>query len=583
MTGQDLPQDDNASRWQLQLLDRERRRGNGFVADAEERGQLPFHVGTRSGALSEAQPGERLAPADAVPYGLLDEEPGGEIDRVFALAAAAADIDREEAHLFRGDRSHVPGRESERGNALGWSRETGGVVHDGRVSALKLDQLLELLRRGAGVERAFQAFARGFLGQRRIREAEHVGAQDQADLAYRRRAFAAQHPDRFLRFERVPDGPAEWAAHVRDPAGRLASGGAGGVHERAAQSAGVFERLHEGAVPCFHVEDDRGRARRELLGQDGGHDQGEVLNGPRDVSQGVEDPVGGRGRIGLRKERGSDFREGLADPREIEVGPKAGDRRELVERAAGVAETPARHHADARSRGGDQRGENERDLVSDSSRRMLVHDRSEIRQIPAVSRIAHGFRQRRRLRGGETEDHRRHQEGGGLVLGDLSGDDAADQVCDLLLRQLLTLSLCAKDLVDASHPAFPRLSPMTRFSRRPLPPAFAEYIRTSTVSTIRSTDTGGVSNVAAPIDTVTGQGPCRMTAVTCSSSLRRTASASRASVCGSRTMNSSPPTRATMSLARRLLRMACAASTRTRSPVSCPNRSLTCLKSSRSR
>jgi hypothetical protein len=74
---------------------------------------------------------------------------------------------------------------------------------------------------------------------------------------------------------------------------------------------------------------------------------------------------------------------------------------------------------------------------------------------------------------------------------------------------------------------------------------------------------GLLERLAAPMETVTGHRPRRMTATTCASSFRRTTSASRGSVCGSSTTNLSPPRRATMSLTRRLFRMACAVSTRT--------------------
>src|SRR5205823_1472298 len=149
---------------------------DGSVADAEERGELPFHVGARSGTLSEAEVRERLPAADLVADVLLDEESGGEVDRVLALAAAAADVDREKAHLLRGDRSHVPRLQGERRNALVRGRNAGRIVHDGGISALKLDELLELPGRGAGVEGVFQRLASRLLVEGGIRKPKHVGS-----------------------------------------------------------------------------------------------------------------------------------------------------------------------------------------------------------------------------------------------------------------------------------------------------------------------------------------------------------------------------------------------------------------------
>ena len=218
-----------------------------------------------------------------------------------------------------------------------------------------------------------------------------------------------------------------------------------------AERARFVHRLQERAVPGLDVEDDPGRPRRELLGQDGRDDERDRLDRPRHVAQRVEDPVGRGDRVGLRKERGSDLRERLADARHIEVGSEARDRRQLVESAPGVAEPAARHHADARARRRDQWREDERHLVPHAARRVLVDHGREIREVPRLAGVAHGLGQRGGLRGREPEDHGRHEERGRLILGDLPGHDTLNQVGDLLARKLFAGALGPEDLVDRPH------------------------------------------------------------------------------------------------------------------------------------
>jgi hypothetical protein len=75
---------------------------------------------------------------------------------------------------------------------------------------------------------------------------------------------------------------------------------------------------------------------------------------------------------------------------DVEVDGEAGDRLELVERAARVAEAAARDHRHGHAAGRDERREADRDLVADAAGRVLVdlHAGHE-REIEHVARVAH--------------------------------------------------------------------------------------------------------------------------------------------------------------------------------------------------
>ncbi len=113
------------------------------------------------------------------------------------------------------------------------------------------------------------------------------------------------------------------------------------------------------------------------------------------------------------------------------------------------------------------------------------------------------------------------------------------------------------------------------------PEFFAEYIKVSAILMASLTSMGGLMNVTTPMLKVTGH-PCSCTSCV---SLSRIRSMKRRAafgpVSGSRIANSSPPSRATVSVSRMSFFMLCATACKSRSPTECPKRSLTALKSSK--
>ena len=98
---------------------------------------------------------------------------------------------------------------------------------------------------------------------------------------------------------------------------------------------------------------------------------------------------------------------------------EAGNRFELVERAAGVAETAARHlrHDDAARRG--DRREDDRDLVADAAGAVLADlDAGNVREVDALAGSHHRVGEPAGLLVGHAAQDDRHQQRRRLVVGD---------------------------------------------------------------------------------------------------------------------------------------------------------------------
>ena len=141
---------------------------------------------------------------------------------------------------------------------------------------------------------------------------------------------------------------------------------------RLGQHARLADVLHEGAGADLHVEHQRLGALGDLLRHDRAGDQRDRLDRAGDVTEGVELAVRGRevGAGGVDDRAGGG--RGSAAPRRAQRRSPAGDRLHLVERAAGVAQASAGglgHRGAAR---GDERAQDQRDLVADAAGGVLV-------------------------------------------------------------------------------------------------------------------------------------------------------------------------------------------------------------------
>ena len=143
---------------------------------------------------------------------------------------------------------------------------------------------------------------------------------------------------------------------------------------RLGEAPRVVDRLHERAVADLDVEHDRLRARGELLRHDRRGDQRELVDGRGDVAQRVQQLVGRDEVAGLADDRDADVPHLRDELVHRQLDAVAGDRLELVERAAGVAEAAAAHLPERDAARRDDRPDGERRLVADAAGRVLVDD-----------------------------------------------------------------------------------------------------------------------------------------------------------------------------------------------------------------
>ena len=288
-----------------------------------------------------------------------------------------------------------------------------------------------------------------------IREREQTGRGLEHELGQVGRPLAAHGRERLAHLERVADRGPERLVHVGEEADDVAAGLAPECEHQLGQAAGVLDRLHEGAPSDLDVEHDRLGAGGELLRHDRRGDQRDLVDGGGDVAQAVEGEVG-------RDELG-----GLADDREADlahlgdqllgrqVDPEAGDRLELVERAAGVPEAAAAHLPERDAAGGDDRADRERGLVAHPARRVLVDHLAPERgaEVDRLAASDHRVGQREGLAGREPAEVDGHAEGGHLVVGNVAARVAEDEVGDLPGRQLLAVPLALDQLGGRDHGA----------------------------------------------------------------------------------------------------------------------------------
>ena len=328
-------------------------------------------------------------------------------------------------------------------------RQFFGIGEAGGIAALRLDHGSEGAKGAAVLDGLLcKPLALGEVAA--PDEAQHVGGEREADLPEVGGSSALEHFHGFGDFERVADGRAQGHVHVGDDgrclSSRTLADGDHGTRERER----VVERLHEGAAARLDIEHDRRTACRELLAHDRGGDERNGVDRRRDVAQRIELLVSGRKLARLPDE---------GKPRLFYDGEKvfARERRlkarngfELVDGAARVAEAAPAHLGDAPARRRDDGAGDERRLVADAARRVLV-DRgaSKGREVDLVARGRHGERKRAHLllRHGAKADrheHRRH-----LIVGNLAFRESLDHGADLAFSKRLAALLLRDEIIHA--------------------------------------------------------------------------------------------------------------------------------------
>ena len=408
-------------------------------------GPSPVRIAART-ASSASRGGLLVAGVDrGEERGVLAEardvgEADGGVDVVGLAAAAAAELHHHEAERADVDRlDHAA---------------AGHLAADGRFGEVLLGRVEQVGRAAELDHHVREALGRGARVQRRVDlgvDADQLerGARElQRDLDQPRLARAvAQDVDRLAHLERVAGRAAEHLVHVGQQRRARQAGALGDLGDRAAQLGRLLARGHERARAGLDVHDQAVEPLGQLLGEDRGDDQRDRLDGAGGVAQRVQPPVGGRELGGLADDRAARVSDDRAEALELGARVVAGDRVELVERAAGVAEPAARDHRDERAAGGEQRREDQRDLVADAAGRVLVEHRAV--EVPRQDRagVAHRLRERHALGRLEVAEEDRHRERGGLAVGDAAVGDALDEEAQLVVGERAAVALAPDQLL----------------------------------------------------------------------------------------------------------------------------------------
>ena len=244
--------------------------------------------------------------------------------------------------------------------------------------------------------------------------------------------------------------PSGWLMSVTRAA-VAAPGGLAEVDADPGQLGRLRGLAHERPRAGLDVEQDAGGAAGELLAHHAGGDQGDVADRRRHVAEGVDRLVGGDqvGRLGGH---------GQPDPLHLveqlvgaEADPEAGDRLQLVEGPAGVAQPAPGQLDDLHAEGGGERAHDQGGAVGDAAGGVLVHRRpAEAAQVELVAGGDHGLGQGLGLAPGEPAQVPGHQERGHLVVGQLLAGVGEHEVAQLVAGDLATVPL-AGDQVDRPH------------------------------------------------------------------------------------------------------------------------------------
>ena len=211
----------------------------------------------------------------------------------------------------------------------------------------------------------------------------------------------------------------------------------------------------------LHIKNDGFRARRELFRHNGRCDQRQRVHRVGHIAQRIELLVRGRQIARLPHHGDADALDLCKELLRRERRPKAGDRFELIHRAAGVSETAPGHFchlaAERRRDGRDDK----RCLITYAAGGVLVCGQlTETAEVDRVAGAHHRVGKDRRFFVRHTAEEHRHSESGHLIVRHLARRIAADEETDLLLRQRQSFPLFV-DQINNTHRVPPYRCPLS--------------------------------------------------------------------------------------------------------------------------
>ena len=293
----------------------------------------------------------------------------------------------------------------------------------------------ESLPRRSAVKRALGGRASAGNICRHAAQHEQLGAERHGHLPQTLVARGAGEViDGLADLHRVAGGAAQHLIHV----GEQRRGGhpvaPRDVDDRSGQLAGLLHAGQECPRADLDVHHQGVQPGGELLGEDGADDQRDRLDRARRVADGVQTAVGGREPARLADDRAADAGHRRAQPAGVRSDVIAGDRLELVQRAARVAQAPPGDHRHRGPAGGHDRRQQQAHLVADAAGRVLVQHRAvDAGPVPLqdVARARHRAGQRHALVRRHAPQEDRHRQRAHLGVAHRAVGDARHQLLDL--------------------------------------------------------------------------------------------------------------------------------------------------------
>ena len=237
--------------------------------------------------------------------------------------------------------------------------------------------------------------------------------------------------------------------HVGDDSHRLPTVPPADGDHGLRQLPGAVQVLDEGAAAHLHVQHQLVGAGGQFLAHHAAGDQGDAGHGGRHIPQGIDLLIRGSHVGGLAGD-GHAHRVHIADELLLAEGhPETGDGLQLVDGAAGVAQTPPGHLGHAAAAGHDDGPDDQGGLVADAAGAVLVHlDALDAGKIDLIAGIRHHGGEVRGLPLGHSVEEDGHDQGRRLVVRQTPFTKLLYEEGQFFPGQLAMLGLSLDDVID---------------------------------------------------------------------------------------------------------------------------------------
>ena len=151
----------------------------------------------------------------------------------------------------------------------------------------------------------------------------------------------------------------------------------------------------------------------------------------------------------LADDGAADLADAAAERLGIGRGVVPGNGFELIDRAAGVAESAPRDHRDIKPASRDRRRKDQTDGVADAAGRMLVDDRPfDFGPFESPSGPRHGARQRGAFRGRKAAEENSHRERRRMCVARFVTRQSLDEMRDFARLEHRSVALAANDFLN---------------------------------------------------------------------------------------------------------------------------------------